>query len=48
MDYYQIEYNNVVIKAQGIKNFYNQMISTFDFEDFKNDVISFYEKQLSC
>lgn len=46
--YYQIEYNNVVIKAQGIKNFYNQMISTFDFEDFKNDVISFYEKQLSC
>ena len=42
--YYTFEYNNMVIKAQGITNFYNQLVSYVDFNELINDIESYYKK----
>lgn len=43
--FYKIEYNGRVIKAQGIKNFYNQLMSiSYDFEVLKDEITSYYQK----
>lgn len=36
--YYSYKYNNMVIKTQGIKSFYNQLIAYVDFNDRTNDL----------
>lgn len=42
--YYAIEYNGVVIKAQGINSFYTQLMSYVDFQELINEVEAYYQK----
>lgn len=42
--YYSYEYNDMVIKAQGIKNFYNQLVAYVDFNDLISEIDSYYQQ----
>ena len=43
--YYEIKNDNIYIKRQGVKSFYNELLRCeFDFEYYKNDIQEYYEK----
>ena len=45
--YYKVEHNNRVICSRGIKDFYNQLISFFDFEAFMSYIENFYKELMT-
>lgn len=42
--YYTYDYNGMVVKAQGISSFYNQLISYVDFKQLSDEIEAYYKK----